>query len=443
MRMPRHVLCLAVLAALAPGSATPQSRTSLPERAAEGFRYAAELSLAHSDNRERLNPKGPSDTLFAPRLGFTWFHAGSRLESRVIGELEYLHSLRDRFGDESRTRLSAQVDWALAPQRLYWTFQDYAAVEPVNVRAPRAPSNLQQTNVLVTGPSLWIKPEGLFSGQLEARYANSYAEVNKTFEGDRVMAAARAFYGSEARRRLGLGIEETRVRYDIASTLHDHDRQDIVLQLVGESARLDYSARIGRSRIDFLDGDRPSAGLAQLGIGWRPDDDNLFRVDVLRELSDAARDFTFQLQRNELPRDLRGHPQLGAELYRIRSAQVAWRRRGPHWEWSIDPYYRDYEYLRRDATLDNRARGGSVDGTYVINPVLSISGRLAVEQRSFRVDSRRDRTHDLGVSLERRFSRRWAVRVGFDHSIRDSNVPRADYEENVVSVALIFRGGRG
>ena len=137
----RRSLVLALLVALTSESSMAQPRS--PFEPAQGLRYSAELEVAHSDNRARLNPKGPSDTLLTPRLGLTWFHFGSRLEARVAGEFEYLRSLDDQFADETRARASAQLDFALAPQRLYWTLQDYATMEPINIRDPAAPQNLQ------------------------------------------------------------------------------------------------------------------------------------------------------------------------------------------------------------------------------------------------------------------------------------------------------------
>ena len=65
-----------------------------------------------------------------------------------------------------------------------------------------------------------------------------------------------------------------------------------------------------------------------------------------------------------------------------------------------------------------------------------------LERRRFEFQSRRDTDLWASVYLERRLSRRLAVRASLGRNQRWSNVVGGDSRENIVGLALVLFGGR-
>ena len=162
---------LLVMAAI--GSELRAQSTEEPPVEARSFLLDLELAVEYSDNRGRFDPPGPDDTLLIPRVVVDLSRTGRRWQARAEGFAEYRYSVEDTFSDEFRANLAALVDWILVPDSLTWTFRDVASVEPINLFAVDAPENLQQTNVLVTGPAWRIRPGTAWEPLLDARFIHS------------------------------------------------------------------------------------------------------------------------------------------------------------------------------------------------------------------------------------------------------------------------------
>src|SRR5262249_43242614 len=109
--------------------------------------YSLEASLGHSDNinESDIDPTGQS--ILIPRLKFDFREDGAYLLAHASGRVEYRDYLGGAFDNELRGEFSGIATWFIFPQRLSFDFEDYAAVEPVDIFAPNAPNNQQQVNV--------------------------------------------------------------------------------------------------------------------------------------------------------------------------------------------------------------------------------------------------------------------------------------------------------
>lgn len=429
------------------------------QRTGEGISYDVELGAQYSDNRGRAPSGGEDDLILTPRLNVDMFREGARFQASANGQLEFLGSLGGTYDDELRARLAAQLDWAIWPERLYWTVQDYAGIEPIDSFESGAPDNLQQTNVFITGPHLRISPKGVWGGEFDARYVRSYAEETKSFNSERVSAAASLVHRFDPARSIALGVEGTDVDYDEMLGIvggdpreplpddlppgdPDHDRRDAWLRYRSAFPRLAVDLTGGHSRIEFADGGELSGLLARAFLTWTPNEVHRVGLRVVREYSDAVRDLVSQIDALDPTLDMEGRPEIGPAIYLQRAAELNYQYSWPRARLEITPYSRDYDYQRDADFLDQHSTGVRADVSYLVDSRTTVRGAIGLERRDFdRVDRQDDNLY-AGVMFERRFSRQWGMRAGLTRYQRDSSSPTSDYSENVVSVAFVYFGGK-
>lgn len=434
----------------------PTERTR--QQQGEGFAWEVELGAAYSDNRGRADSNGEDDLLLMPSASVDLFRRSTRFQTGVEGRVEFLDSFGSVYDDELRARLDGYFNWAIWPERLYWTVQDYAGIEPVNVYEPGAPDNLQQTNVFITGPSLRISPRGVWSGEIDVRWTRSYAEESKSFNGERATASAALVHRLHPARTLSLGIEGTDVRYDEPLRFiggppgvplpdeplgnPDHDRRDAWLRYRSDFPRLQIDATGGRTRIEFADGGTLEGLLARLSLNWLPNEIHQAGLEVVREYSDAVRDLVSQVGALDPDFNLEPQPEIGPAIFLLRAAELRYGYTFHRGRVEVVPYSRDYDYQRDADFLDQRSTGVRGELTYLVDPRTTFRAGAGIERRDFARVDREDDNLYAGVQLERRFSRQWGIRGGVTRYQRDSSAVGSDYEENVVSVALVYFGGR-
>ena len=114
----------------------------------------------------------------------------------MVGTVEYLDYSNKNFDSQLLGTLSAQANWSVIPQRLDFSIEDDAGVQPVDTLASNSPNNEQQTNVLSLGPILHFQFNGSTRGQAELKYLNSYASKVDDFDSSRGLGAFRVIRDS-------------------------------------------------------------------------------------------------------------------------------------------------------------------------------------------------------------------------------------------------------
>ena len=422
----------------------------------EGLLYQLEGTVEYSDNRGRSG-NGDDDVTAISRARVDWFRHSERLVADVDGQVEFWDSFGGVFDDELRARLAATVNFILWPERIYWIVQDFAGIEPVDNFAAGAPDDLQQTNVFTTGPTFRISPHGTWWGEADARYTRSDAEVTDTFDGKRTSAGLRIGHRFDPARSAWIGAEATEVRYDEPLGFvgrpdlpppeeplgdPDHDRFDAYARYRSAFPQLQVDLTAGHTRIEFEDGEELSGLLARAALTWLPSEIHAFTAQFVRQYSDAVRDLASQANEIDPLPDFVPRPEIGPAIYLLRSAEATWRYRWTRGQVEVTPYMRDYDYQLEADFLDQDATGARADVTYLVDPRTTLRGSLGLERRDFSAVDRKDDNLYAGVFVERRFSSKWGMRAGISRYQRDSSAPGSDYDENVLSVAVIYFGGR-
>lgn len=414
----------------------------------EGYDFRLELGMEHSDNRARRDPRGPSDTLLIPRLDLAAFRNGDRLNLSTKGQIEFRHSLPDRFEDELRANVQASLGWQLLPNRLTWDFADVASVEPVDVLEVDRPDNLQQTNVFATGPELSLISRGPLRSSVRARFATSQAEDTDEFNTNRTSVSARVRRTLRPSRHLTLQIDGSDVRVrDNRFQESDHRRADALARFAtrGDSISLDLIG--GYTWTDFDIGKSPSEPSGRIQLGWELDQSLRLRLAASHQLSDGIRELLNSLENlNDEPftrasEDTR-RLRTNAEIFTLDNFELSLGYSGSRLNLSINTFYRDYKFGRGNQDLNFSGNGTFVTLSQRINEATTAGVTLTIERRRFEIESRRDTDFRAFLFLEQRLNSRFAIRTSFARNQRWSNISGAESRENIAGVALIYFGGR-
>lgn len=442
MNAPTRVFASCLVLLLLAGQGIRAQPMELPDDERRPLVLDLELGAEYSDNRGRFNPSGPDDTLLIPRMVLDLSRAGSRWHVKARGFAEYRYSIENEFDDEFRANLATVVDWILVPESLGWTLQNVASVEPINLFVVDAPDNLQQTNVLVTGPTWRLRPGASWEALLDARFVHSYAEETDDFNSERMSAAARLLRRMTPTRSASLGVEFTDVGYrEIPVDLNDYERFDAVARLTSTQARTVIDIAAGYTWIEPDHFQSTSSPLLRVAVDWNVVERAGLRFAARHEVSDSVRQLTASIDAIDLPVSHVTRLPVGAALYEIDEATLGWHQEFARGEWSIAPFWRDYEF-EFDPGLDYREFGSAFVGSWRISPLVIVQASIGFERRRFDTDRRRDTDHDASLFIIRDFSPRWSGRVGAIRHERDSTVPGEDNRENIVAVFLTFHAGR-
>lgn len=428
-KLPKLALSVALAAAL-PGIAQ-----------AARINYETGVSLLHSDNID-LSPTDPtSDTVLSPFIRFDLEQTGSTLQIKARGNLEYLHYLGNTFGDEVRGEFAGQLNWTVRPERMNFIVEDYLTRQPVNVLTGFTPSNQQQVNVFVAGPSFFARFSDATRGQLDLRYSNTYAEDSENFNGNRYNAAARLLHEISATQQISANVEATRVEFNQSQT-PSHTRYDGYVGYTRNLANIDYSIDLGYSRLQASGtGSDASTPLLRGSLDWKISPRSVISARVFRQFSDSAQDLITRASELNRPviSDLSYADVLvGPDVFRQRRVELGYGFTGERLTFNARPYYERIRYVQ---LLDQNqsSRGGYVNVGYRLRPLLTLSVLVAQENRDFDFLERTDHDFTADVALTNQFTRHWIGRVDLERRKRNSSIALQSYTENAVIFTFTYR----
>ncbi|KRF02142.1 hypothetical protein ASG87_11735 [Frateuria sp. Soil773] len=403
--------------------------------------YTVYADLEHSNNIT-LSPNNPvSQNVLTPGIGFAYRQQGSVLQASVVGNLEYRDYLGGRFDNQTRTQLAGQGNWTVLPQRLDFSVEDYAGVQPIDTLVSNGPNNLQQTNVLSLGPTLHLRFGNALTAQAELRYIDSYASKVDEFDSSRGLAAFRVYRALGPTAQLSFNVEAQRVRFDNHADL-DFDRTEAYLRYTSKLARFDADVLLGWSRLDFSHAPDQSKPLARLTLDWRPTLRSTFTLAGVYQYSDAAQDLM-------QPLDMAvssasggaigtGNAVINAQVYLDRRVEATYAFHDERLTLSVTPIYGKLHYLN-DRTLDQTSRGVGMGLAYRLRPTLTLSAFANGERMDYSRLDRRDRTIRLGLDLSQQWTPHWSWHASVIRQRRNSNAAEQSYRETEIFFGVAYR----
>lgn len=439
--------------------------------AAAQFDYSVYAGIEHSDNVNLSESSPVSQSILIPGINFTYAQQGSAVQANVAGALEYHDYLGNAFDNQTFVQLTSQANWTVLPQRLDFTVQDFAGVQPLSTLSSNAPNNQQQTNVLALGPILHFRFGDTLRGQAELHYINSYASKNKQFNSSRGEAALRFFKDLGPSDVLSLSLESQRAKFDNTAGNpgsnpggvtrgSDYTRNELFANYIRTLAHFKLDVALGWSQINFNGAPTVSTPLTRVTLGWQPTTRSSFAITATHQYSDAAEDMMLQpgqivagagaqLNNNTIgptgplgqvaPGGINtGNVVIDPQVYLDRSLEGNYTFTTELLTLSVAPLYRRLSYLN-DPTFNQTGRGGSAGLGYRLTPSVSISAFVDSETITYHALDRRDKTSDYGVSLTDRRTAHWSLQASLVHRQRDSTVPGQGYSDNEIYFGVVFK----
>lgn len=449
-QLAHSVLCLTILAAL-PSAVM-----------ATDLNYELGLGFLHSDNLNFSETDPSSEDVALATLRFAATREGSAFRMHARGSLQYLDYLGNSYPDELRGDLAGQIIWSLLPGRVDWVFEDYLSRQPIDILTGLVPTNQQQVNLFVTGPSLYLRLGGATQAQLDLRYTNSYAEETKDFNGNRVTLAARLIREINSTNTVSGNFEVSTINFTNESITPDYRRYDGFLRYQRKLPVTDLQLDLGYTRLDPSAG-RPSASapLVRAEMLWHASPRIAFNARLEYQFADAAQDLirsgtgraTEAYSRAldyadpfDAIAEMGGAEQLvSGAVYRERRVQFDYQYSGDRLDVTISPYSQSFRYsteLNPGATdLDQHNHGQGLSLDYRLRPQMSLTFTATHEQRAFRNQGgRSDEDTTASLALSRQTATHWRWRLEVQHRKRESSQPGAGFTENSIVAAIVYRG---
>jgi len=428
--------------------------------------YSLYAGLEHSNNIALSSDNPMSDNVLTPGGTFRFTQMGSTFQANVAGTFEYRKYLKNNFDSQAQTQLAGQGNWTIAPDRLDFSIEDYAGVQPVDQLASDSPDNQQQTNVLVLGPTLRMRFGDAARGQFELRYINSYASRVDDFDSSRGMAAFRVYRDLNPTDQLSGNVEFQRVDWDHQPTDANYDRKEAFLRYTSTLAHFDADVMVGGTRLEFNDGRKTSAPLVRMQVGWQPTPRNAFTVSGVYQYADAAQDIITTpgafatgdvADRTQVIDPFgggstfgngsfgnggtgisTGSAVIGAEVYKERRVEATWNWQSERVTFTLSPSFNKLRYIN-DSTFNQTDRGVSVGIGYRLRPTLTLSGFATADKVRYDTFDRKDSTVRLGLDLRQQVDRHWSWHVSVARDRRNSTAIGQDYRETQFFVGVVYR----
>lgn len=408
--------------------------------------WAVGLGYEHTDNINRSGLNPTKQDILQPTVNFTYNQRGSTLQAQVVGVIQYVDYLQNFFGNEFRGQLSGTMNWVIAPQRLNFVAQDYSSVEPVSIRASDAPSNRQQVNVLVAGPTLTFRMGDALRGEADLRYVNTTASKTKEFNSQRGMGALSAIRDLSDTSTLAFTGQAVHVDFSNVDPLVNpsrYDQYNAFIQYQSRQRYVDLDFSVGGSSIAFGQGaGSHSSALMRASISWRITPRNTLEIGALNQLADSTTDLVQSpsignIDVNNLSIQV-GRTAISPVVYRDRGVNLNYHFQGQRWGLTLTPYYTQLRQINGNG-LSRNGYGAIAGVTYLIDPLATLGFNAGSQSTRYLSDHSHDRDTIYSLEYLRQQSPHWSWRVAFSHTARNSTRPGFDYNENQIFLILYYR----
>jgi len=409
--------------------------------------YSVSAGIGHSDNLNESDINPISESTLLPRIDFNLKEEGAEVQAHAIGEVEYRDYLGGNFDNELRGQLATTVHWIISPRRFSFDFEDYAAVQPVNILASNAPSNQQQTNVFTLGPTFNARIDPTLYAQADLRVSDSTASVTHEFDSTRVLGGLRAIKELNPTDQLSANVEDENVHFTNAQGGPDYGRYSAYGRYQSKLASLDLDLSLGYSWLNFdtsplLPLNRDVSGLLARGkITWHASAENTFSLGAARQYSDAAENLVVDpsvLILNPVGGEVTlGTAPVTSEVYLEHRIDLSYVHQQDRWTLRAAPYYRKLDY-QVDALQDQTAHGGTLGVSYRPRPLWTVSLDAIEESRKYTAIARRDEDIRLDLSVVNQLTRQWSVRLDLIRNERNSTAALQGFRENIAFLTFIY-----
>jgi len=402
-------------------------------RSAE-FGYALGAGVEYTDNVDLAPSNEKSDLIYILNAGYRYSQRATNLDLRVgLAGQAQIH--RDEtYDDEYIGAGRLELTWKPYPGFFHWVVDDTYS-PTINPQTKNTPGNIEQANVLSTGPDLFFRFGAVDTLNLGARYVDTrYTDSVDSTGGE---AHVRWLHRTSARSTLSLSHERQRVNYD-DETEDDFSKITNTAGIAFQSAHDRFQADYGYATIDRERKDAVRTNVGSLTWDRAISGRTALNVRAVRDLGDAGTEVVRQAGNQQDPGVISVPSTTDVYLLRAASARLQWGiSPGTARVSSIEVFAlkRDYEI---DFTNDERDGGARVEVTWPFTQLLYGTLTGSYTKKDFYSIDRRDREKVAGVGMHYVLNRRTKVGTYVRQTDNDSNEPVEVYKETRFGVFLSY-----
>jgi len=384
-----------------------------------------------------------------PLVGMDVDHRGRYFNAYGYATAEYFDYTQQTAENETYFDINGIAQWNIVGDRIVWVLEDYASVTPVVISDPVTPLNVEQRNILATGPTFSLRLGDRNQLDWSLRYADFYYQLsnigNNRWYSD--LGITRQFNPNNSL-RLGYQYTETIFNDEI---YNDYKRQDIYATHDHFAASTNITTSIGYTFIDEENTEIKNDGwlLRIVGSG-RIGARTTMNVVASSALTDTGLANLSSGVHEVIP-DVAVTPSLAfstpsqdptAEIFRQTVLSLGVVNEQPELITRGAIGYVDADY-KQDETQDNSRIAFDLNADHLLSINSMIGAYFEIgrtEYPNFDVDENVvDNDGTIGVNFTRIVARR--VNLVFDVSryVRNSNQPSRGYTDTVLEIQLIYR----
>ncbi|MEJ0038459.1 MAG: hypothetical protein WDO68_20660 [Gammaproteobacteria bacterium] len=392
--------------------------------------------LAYSDNVRRVSSGEEGDTLASVGLGIDYGFAGSRVTAAARGNLDYVEYLQNTYGGTLAGNIDAQLVWGQKSDVLQWMIEDTFGQTRSNALAGATPDNLQNVNVLSTGPSLNFRfDQTTFT--LDGRYADqSYESGN--FDSKRYTGAGHVERELSPVSNISLNAQLDKTRFDDDVTNTDYETRQYYLRYRSNLGRMGVIADAGYTDVELDNaGDKNGSPLVRLDLDRRiSGSSSLFLGGSIQFLSSA------DAIRGDANRAVAlagddSDPLSASDPFREREVHGGWRFDHSRTSFSITGTYATERY-KQSTELDRDTWGARISATRHIAPTVWLRGEASWDKQSYDNLAASTRDTVFSAELTKDLGTKLSATLRYEHNDRAGTGAAIDYTENVIALYIRF-----
>jgi len=247
--------------------------------------------VGETDNVLRSPKDGKSQSLALVGADFDMRRASRTLDAEMTGDFSYVDYLQGAFKSTLFGRLDGTAGWQLVPEVLRWSVEDSFGQSQLDPLTAITPGNIENVNVVATGPDLVLRPFQSWFVKLAARYAYATYETNP-YDNRRILGDAAIGRDLSVASKVSLKIDYQRIEFQNTTVNTDYDRRNFYAEYDLRGARTELTADLGASQAQraeapaAIPGGRPRIIRSSSSTSW--DTTPFARLRVIRALSAAS-----------------------------------------------------------------------------------------------------------------------------------------------------------
>ena len=205
------------------------------------------VGIGETDNVKEVSAAAHSQTIATAGADLALKTDGAVLKTDMTGDFNYLDYLENAFKHQLLGRFDGTASVVLLPENFSWVVQEDYGSAQLDPFVALIPTNLEDVNVVSTGPDFQLRFSRTLFLRLAARYALAHYEVSPL---DGKTALGRISLGRElsAHSEFTVNADFEQLRFDNTVVNTNYDRRRFYFGYQIQGARTEITANLGDSQ---------------------------------------------------------------------------------------------------------------------------------------------------------------------------------------------------